>query len=72
MSGDRVPELQAQKSTPLAYNIVGAAEQFGLSRNYVRKLLATGELRHRKAGRRILVPRAALEEWLETNSRNSA
>jgi excisionase family DNA binding protein len=56
----------------LAYSIKDVTEQLGLSRAYVNKLIATGELKARKAGRRVLIPRSALVDWLETDRRNAA
>ncbi len=57
---------------PLAYSIQDVTEQLGLSRAYVNKLIATGELKARKAGRRVLIPRSALVDWLETDRRKAA
>lgn len=51
--------------TKLAYSIKEATEQTGLSRAYINILIARGELRHRKTGRRVLIPRDALLEFLE-------
>ncbi len=52
-------------ATPLAYSLAQTAELTGLSLGLVRKLVASGELRHRKAGTRVLIPRTAIEEYLE-------
>ena len=52
-------------ATPLAYSLAQTAELIGLSLGLVRKLVASGELRHRKAGARTLIPRTAIEEYLE-------
>jgi excisionase family DNA binding protein len=49
----------------LAYSIKETTEQTGLSRAYINTLIACGELRHRKTGRRVLIPRDALLEFLE-------
>lgn len=59
-------------SAPLAHSIRDVCEQLGVSRTYVNKLIATGELKARKAGRRVLIPHSALINWLETNTRNAA
>jgi excisionase family DNA binding protein len=49
----------------LAYSIKESTEQLGLSRAYINTLIARGELRYRKVGRRVLIPRDALLEFLE-------
>ena len=49
----------------LAYSIQETTEQTGLSRAYINTLIARGELRHRKTGRRVLIPHDALLEFLE-------
>jgi excisionase family DNA binding protein len=54
---------------PMAFNINAAAAQLSLSKNHVRKLIATGELKHRRAGRRVLIPRSALEAYLDVGNR---
>jgi excisionase family DNA binding protein len=59
-------------SVPLAYSIRTFGEATGLSRAYVNKLIATGELKTRKAGRRVLIPYSAAVDWLEANTRNAA
>ena len=60
-----MPDNQVQNPTPLAYNVTDAAEQLSVSKNHLRKLLASGELPHRRSGSRVLIPRAALEAFLE-------
>lgn len=49
----------------LAYSIKETIEQTGLSRAYINTLISRGELGHRKAGRRVLIPHAALLKFLE-------
>ncbi len=46
----------------IAYSINEACEATGLSRTFVLTLLERGELRHRKLGKRIVIPRSALLE----------
>lgn len=48
----------------LAYSAKEVAALTGLHRNEVYKLLHAGELKSIRLGRRILIPRSALEEWL--------
>lgn len=56
-------ELQTQHP-PLAYSVNETAKALRLSRTTVCNLIYSGQLKHRKVGRRVLVPRAALERFL--------
>ncbi len=58
--------------TPLAYNVVDAAKLLGIGHNTARALIASGELHHRRVGRRILVPRTALEAYLDVGTDRAA
>ena len=49
----------------LAYRVKEAAELVGLSETMMRGLLLRGEIASKKVGKARLVPRWALEEWLE-------
>lgn len=49
----------------LALSAKEAAELIGVHENTLRALIARGELRAVRVGRRVLVPRAALEHLLE-------
>lgn len=49
----------------MALSLAQTAELTGLSLGSIRKLVASGELRHRRAGARVLIPRTAIEEYLE-------
>ena len=51
-------------SEKLAFSIDETAEALGLSRSGVKELIYQGELRVRRVGRRVLVPRWCLEEFL--------
>lgn len=44
--------------------VAEAAEMLGISRSSAYKCVRTGELRALRLGRRLVVPRAALEELL--------
>ena len=48
----------------LALSRVQAAESLGLSLPLLDRLLQAGELRHTRVGRRVLIPREAVGEWL--------
>ena len=52
-----------------ALSVQMAAQMLGISRSMVHKLIRLGELRSVKAGRRTLVPVAAVDEFIEKNSR---
>jgi excisionase family DNA binding protein len=52
----------------LALNPAEAADALGLSRNTIYRLIYRGELRARKAGTRVLIPRKSLEEYLEQST----
>lgn len=48
----------------LTYTLVEAAEVLGISYRTVRRYAAVGVLPTVRIGRRVLVSRKALEEWL--------
>jgi len=52
-----------------ALSVEMAAEMLGISRSMGFKLIRLGELRSVKAGIRTLVPVAAVDEFIEQNSR---
>jgi excisionase family DNA binding protein len=52
-----------------ALSVEMAAEMLGISRSMGFKLIRHGELRSIKAGTRTLVPVAAVDEFIEQNSR---
>ena len=49
----------------LAYSVAEAAEALSLSKNVVRELVSEGRIRVVRVGRRVLVPRWALDEFLQ-------
>jgi excisionase family DNA binding protein len=49
---------------PAAYGARAFAADYGLSKSRVYELIYAGELRAVRAGRRILIPREAADEWL--------
>ncbi len=58
-------QVKHDEAPPLAYSIDGTAKQLGVSRSHVNALIASGELPHRKTGRRVLIPHEALVKFLE-------
>lgn len=49
----------------VAYSVEEAAQALSLGRSTVKKLIATGELASVRVGRRRLIPRSALESYIE-------
>lgn len=49
---------------PLAYSVGEAASLMGVSNDKVRELVRANEIPHKRIGRRIIIPRAAFERWL--------
>ncbi|MGA2669909.1 MAG: helix-turn-helix domain-containing protein [Dehalococcoidia bacterium] len=48
----------------LTYDVKTAAKLLGLSKNSAYQACLTGEIPHLKIGKRILIPRARLEQML--------
>jgi len=57
---------------PLALSVVDAARMLGISRTLAYEAVARGELPSVRVGRRIVVPRRALHEFLETSEEGTA
>ena len=49
----------------LAFSIAEAAETVGLSERKMRQLLVEGKISSLKVGSRRIIPRRALEAWLD-------
>lgn len=56
----------------LVLTVSEAAKHLGISRALAYELVARGELPHLRLGRRIVVPRRALEAMLEDTATRSA
>lgn len=57
-------EAKLDRTEPLAgFTIEETATMLGISDDLVRKMIAIGELRARKAGTRWVVSRKAVEDW---------
>jgi excisionase family DNA binding protein len=50
---------------PLVYTVTQTAQLLGISRTHAYELVARGDLAHVRLGRRIVVPRQALERLLD-------
>lgn len=55
------------KTEKLAWAIDEAAQSTGVSKGYLRKIIAAGELKTTRAGRRVLIRDCDLREWLDQN-----
>ena len=55
----------SSNETPLVYTVTQTAELLGISRTLAYELVARGVLAHVRLGRRIVVPRVAVEQLLE-------
>lgn len=53
------------RESALSFNIDEAAKLTGLGKTRLYQELKSGRLRGVKSGKRTLIPRTALEEWLE-------
>ena len=60
----RVPELESAMQVQLALSRKDAAIALGVSLRTLDYLLASGELRGRRIGRRIVIPKVTLEAFL--------
>jgi len=49
---------------PMAHDPVTAGQLLGVSRATVDRLIASGELRAKRAGRRVLISEAAIRDFL--------
>jgi excisionase family DNA binding protein len=49
---------------PLAYSLEEAAQQLSVSSQSVRRLIDRGELKARRVGTRVIVPKNELERFL--------
>jgi excisionase family DNA binding protein len=65
MAQDARTDTPQQPFPPLALDVREAAETLGLSHSKVYQLIASGEIYHRRVGKRILIPRKALEAFVD-------
>ena len=57
------PDKQAPTDTRLGYSIEEFAERVGIGRTLAYQAALRGEIPTRRIGRRLIVPRAALDAW---------
>ena len=60
------------KETPLTYTVPDAAKLLGISRNAAYEAAQRGEIPAIRIGKRLLVPRAALERMLDDAAHGGA
>jgi excisionase family DNA binding protein len=58
------------KREPLTVSVVDAARMLGISRAFAYELVARGELPSVRLGRRVVIPRRALELLVEEGARS--
>jgi excisionase family DNA binding protein len=63
-SASRSLRLQALPEARLAYTVNEVRAFLGIGETLIYHLVAQDKIRHVKAGRRILIPKAALDEFL--------
>ena len=56
--------METEEVQPLTYKPDVAAARLGVSRSTMDRLIANGEIRARRAGRRVLVSEPAIQEFL--------
>lgn len=71
-----IPLFTPRRETPAAperraYRVTEIAELYGLSRGAVYQACESGQLRHFRVGRAIVVPVDAVEAWLAGNAGES-
>ena len=62
-------EQETKTQPKLAWPIDEAAAATGLSKGFFRKIIASGELKVTRAGRRVLIRDSDLRAWLDQNVR---
>lgn len=57
--------------TILALTVEEAAQALHLGRNTVYELIRTGQIPSLRVGRAIRIPQAALQEWIQSNTKGT-
>ena len=63
-------DIENDRGPPRVYDVKAVAQALGLSRNTVYELIRQGQIPSVRLGRRILIPREALENLLNVNKEN--
>lgn len=61
-----VPQVIPQQIDPIAFDIPGAARFLSATEWAVRRAIYAGKLSYKRIGKRIIIPRAVLEEFVAT------
>jgi len=64
-----IENTEPQTETSTYRSVTELAEDIGLSERSTRAALRRGEIPHIRVGRRFILPRAAIAEWLRTAGR---
>jgi excisionase family DNA binding protein len=64
-------DIENDRGPPRVYDVKAVARALGLSRNTVYELIRQGQIPSVRLGRRILIPREALENLLTVNKESS-
>lgn len=59
-----IDEMKAKGIQKLAYNLGEAATALGVTYRAVYRMVRSGQIRSVRVGRRIIIPRSAIEELL--------
>jgi len=65
------PEVQTAGGTSTYRSVAELAADIGLSERSTRTALRRGEIPHIRVGRRFILPKAAIAEWLRTAGSHS-
>jgi excisionase family DNA binding protein len=74
---DVQPETFADSQTQTLFDIPSAAKHFQekgaktATKNFVRNLIASGQLPHLRIGKRFYVTKAAIDRWIETREKRN-
>ena len=60
--------MQSQDQQKLAYSVAEGAAAVGLGRTKFIELINEGAIRTVRVGRRVLVPRSALEDFIQSQA----
>jgi excisionase family DNA binding protein len=53
------------------YSIAELASRYGVSEGLVRLEIARGRLKSARIGRRVVIPKSAIEHWLSASQRHA-
>jgi excisionase family DNA binding protein len=71
-SSSTTPESQSTACASTYCSVGDLAADIGLSERSTRAALRRGEIPHIRVGRRFILPKAAIAEWLRTAGRSTA